>query len=105
MALELSYTDQFGATHSAAYLRVIELISHYDLGQATIRAAIYVDANARLNKAEPLTRDILISLSENTVPTFLDTLGDDSSEKGIFPRAIAYSVLKTLPEFSSAKDV
>jgi len=112
MALQLSYTDNFGNTNSAAYLRITSL--HIQLGSDTQRCRVdfdvYKDAVARSKADATATKTpVLIDYAEcfdsSFATYFADGVLDDNNKS---PLKQAYAFLKTLStpiNFSGASDV
>ena len=114
MAIQVSYTDQFGSTHSSAYLRVcgirltlgstVASPSLHGIGditdvvnRASITVELFHDASAR-NKASAANRKETLgiwdySLTEaHTATYFADSVLDDVDKS---PLSQAYTYLKT----------
>jgi len=108
MALQLSYEDAHGSTHSSAYHRVTVLDLNYVSKSARVVVSIYVDSAARTAAKEPVAerRYRLREAAVDDMPTF-DSVFSDAELDAVdeTPLANAYTFLKTLDEYSGAQDV
>jgi len=103
MALQLSYDDDFGVTHSEAYWRIIGTNQIYTDAKGMIMVAVYHNAAARQNGKRPLTVKNY-QFGQNEFIAF----GDFSyaiDETDVHYRNFVYTELKKLDEFDGAEDV
>lgn len=99
MALELNKEFPSGVT--ADYWKVINLSVNFSSMCATVEVGLYVNAAARSAGKSPV--EIFVY---NFDPPATDGLGAASQDTaGENPQKAAYTLLKTLPEFTGAVDV
>lgn len=103
MALQLSYSDDFGVTHSEAYWRIIGINQIYSDSKGVVMVAVYHNAAARQNGKKPLTVKHYL-FGQNEFIAF----GDFSyaiDETDVHYRNFIYTELKKLDEFVEAENV
>ena len=75
MALQISYTDLMGATHSTAYAKIDTIKFRYTESAADIYISIFHDSNARSKSDAAATKKQLMSiiyvLKDSTYSTYL----------------------------------
>jgi len=102
MALQKSYEDEFGTTHSTAYGRITQLHINYESSVASITVGIYKDSTARADNKTPLNKSAYTLSGTDFDTYFLDTVLDTENYN---PQERAYVYLKTLDDWSGASDV
>lgn len=108
MALEGSYTDEHGVSHSAAYHVLSRVFCDNLNGTCKMRMEIYADSTARNNGKEPLT--VIDPLNEDDADdpstvysnNLSPSAGWSASEN---PFDKAYQYVKGLSRFSGMTDV
>lgn len=108
MALQLSYSDEFGNTNASAYHRVVKCDMDWEDKKARVVVYTYKDVTARTDGKKPV-REITYRIREqevNGMPTFDSVFSDSELDAtGETPLANAYTFLKSLDEYSDAQDV
>ena len=100
MAIQTSYTDVYGATHTSAYFRVASV--NIEADKAQVLVSVHHDANAR-SKADPTTSKPYITQAWGSVTTDFATYFADSvlDDDGKSPIKQAYAWVKTQKDFIS----
>jgi len=92
MALQISYTSEYGVTHAAAYAKIVG--AWIDLVNSTIAVSvqIWTNADAKVkNKRIILNENIKLNITPNDL--------------GVTPSVALYTDLKTTGRYTFATDV
>jgi hypothetical protein len=103
MALQLTFDDRHGSTHASAYHRIkaIQIDFRQQIGVVVLET--FVDAGAAASEKSPVnTQDLVFDVG--STPDFDAIFGDDAHAVHN-PRNVAYTQIKTMPEWSSSSDV
>tara|TARA_Y100000310_G_scaffold318631_1_gene372955 strand:+ start:836 stop:1168 length:333 start_codon:yes stop_codon:yes gene_type:complete len=99
MAVQVSYTDEFGVTHAEAYARIDTLV--FEPTGVLVKISVYRDADAR-SKSNETNMKVPVLLSSTMVKgSSYTTYFADSvlNTSGKTPFNQAYAWLKTVEEF------
>lgn len=100
MALQQSFADEFGSTHSTAYFRVIRLVLDYMQKSAAATMGVFKDA-----AASAAGKDALARWSYEYSATDFDNLFLATPMDAKNPIKAVYDDVKTKDEFTGATDV
>ena len=103
MALQKSFDDRWGNSHSAAYYRVEEINMDISTSCSKVKVKVYKDQTARNDGKEPLEIIYYIFDSSST-PNYDGIFGVTMMENKNPIKGI-YDEIKQYPEFSGATDV
>ena len=96
MALQVSYTDKMGATHSEAYGKIVEARMNNVTGGATVLVEIWHNVAARSKSDAAARKQVVISLSYVLTGSTYTTYLEDSVVKanGVSVLSSLYAWLK-----------
>ena len=99
MAIQKSFADQFGATHTAAYARVHNV--SITERTASIAVQIYHNAAARSKADSAAEKPVIMDSTELLIESAFTTYFDDGvlDNNGVSPMKQAYAWLKTQTDF------
>ena len=104
MALQKSWTDPYGVTHSECYWRLISWPTNVIGGFMELTLARYHNKAARDGGSSPFPELFTFVVTASTIPTLAAVLAIlDGTDIGM--RDEMYIVLKTRPELDGAIDV
>ena len=81
MALQVSYTDEMGVTHSEAYAKISAIKIKFHLDVATFYVDIWHNAAARSKADATAEKQIITSIAYTMTETLFDTYLKDSIVK------------------------
>lgn len=100
MALQMSYTSQYGSIHPSAYFKV----SYLEVKASTSLVDIFVEIfNSAADKDKTPLSKAIYCMCESDYATYLSPSAIDPESKNHIQQS--YEYLKTLPDFTGALDV